>query len=168
MGQQPQTAMQGTTGDRSTELAALIARLEKATGPDRELGNAVLLVSGWTMDEQGDGPARSIFWVSPGRDYDCYNDGYQPNPTASIDAALTLVPDVRWDWSVWHLCGHEHGAMIKAPDLSQWSCDKGAITPAIALCIAALKARLATTTGERSPVAHDPSNGRSLSKNQAD
>lgn len=70
-----------------------------------------------------------------------------PPYTVSIDAALTLVPE-GWRWSLdwtqrphYQDCGradlYAPGSGIKPPDV----CDVYAATPAIALCIAALKAR---------------------------
>lgn len=96
----------------------LIAALEKATGPSRDLDEQIadaFLPSGWLA----------------------------PRFTASIDAALTLVPDNAF-WSL---------SVPKQPDMSgkrYWASlhagkpgARGA-TPAIALCIAALKAMEAT------------------------
>lgn len=71
----------------------IIERLEKATGPDRQLGNDVLLACGWRLEEEGDGPDRRLFWSSPDADY---NDGDQPDPTASLDAARLLVSGFFW------------------------------------------------------------------------
>jgi hypothetical protein len=70
-----------------------------------------------------------------------------PPYTASIDAALTLVPE-GWRWSLdwtqrppYQDCGradlYAPGGGIKPPDVQ----DVYAATPAIALCIAALRAR---------------------------
>ena len=69
----------------------LIERLEKATGPDRELANEVLFAGGWRLVEYGDGPSRYSYWTHDYCDYEPM-DGDQPDPTSSIDAALTLVP----------------------------------------------------------------------------
>ena len=98
----------------------LIERLEKATGPGRSLNLAIA--------EAVKGPPPEGFKVWP----------ICENYTASLDAALTLVPESRW------LVG------AGAPYTSPWAnvrCGEDdtihvyAATPAIALCIAALKAR---------------------------
>lgn len=111
----------------------LIARLEKATGPDRDLDHAIdtALLGEWTY--------------------------YAPEYTASIDAALTLVPNgYRWlvrkhdgskTWaggkgakSFANVYADEH----ESPMYEAWT-----QTPALALCIAALKARQAMANPQR-------------------
>jgi hypothetical protein len=78
-------------------LAALIERLESATWQDRELADDVLLTCGWKVREHNFGwGEREVVWTKFGA-VEKYVDGEQPNPLASIDAALTLVPDgIRW------------------------------------------------------------------------
>lgn len=66
----------------------LIERLERASGPDRELANDVLFACGWTAHETSDGPDRHVVWESP--DGHGFEDGDQPDPTASLDAARSL------------------------------------------------------------------------------
>lgn len=96
----------------------LIERLEKATGPDRELDDAIRVAC-----------------------------GFPPKPwnyTASLDAALTLVP-ARAQWTL------EQDAawvrMLSDDDVDEFQGHlfgrEGNCT-AIALCIAALKARMAS------------------------
>lgn len=126
----------------------LIERLERSAGPDRELANDVLFACGWTAHETSIGPSRHVVWESP--DGHGFEDGDQPDPTASIDAALTLVPE-GCRWTVFHPAYDQGiyqdgkaGADIHSPRSSgggpRW---KGfGATPAIALCIAALKARV--------------------------
>lgn len=117
-------------------MPTLIERLEAATGPDRELGNEVLFECGWMLREEGGGPDRITIWIAP--DGGEFFDGEQLNPTRSVDAALTLVPnDYEYEigsekliGSFWAIVGNfaaEHKA--KSP------------VQAIALCIAALRAR---------------------------
>lgn len=126
--------------DSEQVLADLIARLEKATGPDRGIDAAIAKIC-----DPADDPSEAAFFN--GRDYP---DQY----TSSIDAALTLVPD-GWDWRIggpdWR---HEVRAsyfgyvreyredMAGRPD-SEGSAHHTA--PAIALCIAALTARSSST-----------------------
>ena len=141
-------------------LASLIARLEKATGANRELdcrihalvldthpgGGRYCVVGQPTYYDE----PRHFFSPDPEMDwigYDLLN--VSPHYTSSIDAAMTLVPGgfaIR-DWMIWpgqpcqltlletHLKNGErwHGS----PD-RRWPAK--AATPAIALCIAALKA----------------------------
>lgn len=120
-------ADQPVIGHRST-VSVLIERLEKATGPDRELDVEIGTLIG---EADHSGPA----FHRPFREWAKYY-------TASIDAALLLVPE-RHTWVLG--CGRvvqymsqvtpmrpaHHGASVGEADS----------TPAIALCIAALKAR---------------------------
>ena len=108
------------------ELQALIARLERATGPDRELDNAIWALLGQPLP---DDPA-----------------GWPPLYTASLDAAMTLLPKGE-DWAEWSIGFGFIGGQARAriwigDELSDGQKNVGA-TPAIALCIAALKARSA-------------------------
>lgn len=117
----------------------LIAALEKATGPDRELGNEVLFACGWRMEEDGPRPDPSLYWIAPNGEE--FIDGDQPDPTASIDAAMTLVPegwycvgvlrDNEGEW-VPRLRQNKRGLLSAHANHPQLS---------IALCIAALRAR---------------------------
>lgn len=133
-------------------ITNLIERLEKATGPDREIDALIHVMLGasgfdseWRYDTFKENISSWAFRNEIGRV--CAN--YKiPHYTASIDAALTLMPNVRWIWCVWHEYGSRHGAMIKAPDLSQWTCV--APSPAIALSIVALKARASLNTTQGS------------------
>lgn len=114
----------------------LIERLERATGPDSELDEAIALVLGWTHQKMR-GDAKP-YWRKPGvTEY--YMRSIVPAYTASLDAALTLVPE-GWMWDV----SSSGCAWIMRNDDS--ICDSqivigGVKSPAIALCIAALRAR---------------------------
>lgn len=125
----------------------LIERLERATEPDRTLQNDVLFACGWTMH----GGIRHSVWTSPRGDE--FLDGDQPDPVGSIDAALTLVPE-GWAWSI-HVGGcYATGERLKPraelaePIQTEYGPGIGiraqinAATPAIALCIASLRARM--------------------------
>lgn len=135
-----------------TEIMSLIERLEKATGPNASLGREVLLACGWRKTCVGHFHGPMYRWSSPdgkiGFDDDRFHDH---DPTNSLDAAMSLVPEgyaIR-DWMVWpgqpselnlletHLYKGER--WHKSSD-RRWPA-KGA-TPAIALCIASLKARV--------------------------
>lgn len=120
-------------------MSYLIKRLEAATGPDRELDARIWCeVSGEIFDYFEDGFLNfrrkdGGFWIRPAGP-----DTGIPAYTASIDAALTLVPegwrstdvhqynDDFWHWSLWRV-----GKRV----------DGNHKTPAIAICIAALKVR---------------------------
>ena len=103
---------------------ALIERLEKAEGPDRELDYMVHRAT-----------------------HELYG-AYGPHPryTASLDAAMMLVPAD----ALWSVCDMEEGPFAQViPPASGGTfggtkiSGYGAPTPAIALCIAALRARAA-------------------------
>jgi hypothetical protein len=109
------------------DYAELIERLEKATGPDRDLDAQIF------RDLIGFSPnALPQFWPAVGNQV--------PRYTSSIDEAQTLVPPAH-DWSL-HVDNGEAivGCMPESEDGCDVADSTGA-TPAIALCIAALKAR---------------------------
>jgi hypothetical protein len=137
----------------SETLSSLIKRVEEATGPDRELD---LLIYRATTKEGSVEEKIAAMRDSLGREpsdaaKSLYRDSERnfspPRYTASIDAALTLVPE-GWDASIHRqeasapkaVCC---GAVLRNPGrkdepvFSVW--DKP--TPALALVAAALKAR---------------------------
>lgn len=112
----------------------LIERVESADGPDRELDAAILAAVppdqvpspivesgyGWRYD-------RGYWWLATGEDSRTPPKNVcPPRYTTSIDVALTLFPDQTGPWSAWNCA---------IPRV------RGAPTPALALCAAALKAR---------------------------
>ena len=105
----------------------LIARIEAATGPDREIDRAIM----------------ELLCLAPDYAADWGGRGFErPAPfayTASIDAALTLVPDGHDKWAV----SGRNAAVVQSSNKevthAEWMY---AATPALALCAAALKARL--------------------------
>jgi hypothetical protein len=114
----------------SDELLALADRCEKATGPDEALDLDIVKAVGWS-EHRG--------WKR--------EDGWRiPLPfTASLDAALTLVPE---GWRpIIDTASEEEGVAIvdlwALPIASSKPLRKHAkaITPALALCAAALRAR---------------------------
>jgi hypothetical protein len=102
-----------------SDLADIIARLEKATGPDRELDRAI--------------------WFGVGNQFP-----HTPEYTASMDAALLLMPP-HHRWKIG--CGHYVQYIAEVQDNSRrdrgWYVGECDSTPATALCIAALRARQA-------------------------
>ena len=117
-------------------LSALLAKLEAATGPSRELDAQIAVATG----------------VSPHRMLQsALTCGCSPRYTASLDAAMGLVPD-GYGWSVstpWRdkakaracVADNARGYFDAEAEMHYGGHD--AETPALALCIAALRARLA-------------------------
>ena len=125
----------------------LITALEAAAGPDRELDAEVWLVAdpvayNRKCSFRGMVYAGTVFSAKEKRAWTKRAAAhYAPAYTASIDAALTLVPD----GDGWGIDFGPNSTFAK-PDVFWWSASVGAedaegATPAIALCIAALKAR---------------------------
>lgn len=126
-----------------SDLSDIISRLEALTGPSRELGDEVLRAYGWTTPTGGGWP-NDRFWSQPnGQTYG--GVGERPDPTASVDAALALLPDDSWEWNLAWNSGFGF-AEVGDPTLHMEGEHK---TPAIALCIASLRAREADRGGER-------------------
>lgn len=113
----------------------LIKQLEAATGPNHSIDVAIAEATGW-------------FHAHP-------NEHRAPNFTFSIDAAMTLVPE-GWAWRVMHNGPYANGnpskprAELAEPIETKFGPGVGiraqvdGATPAIAICIAVLKARAAT------------------------
>jgi len=130
----------------------LIERLEKATGPDGELDAAIWLTVDrhtasrcyWNAAPGLPKPIPEALPLGLGRNAVISNS---PRYTTSIDAALTLVPEGMW-WLIGagQMRPEEplYGAQIRKPGFStggQVVSDAEHNCMAIALCIAALKAR---------------------------
>lgn len=145
----------------TTLLADLISRLEAATGPDRELDARIVLALNIRPDWAKTDPAELIAMREPlvAPDTWTVSVGYcGPSLvflpyTASIDAALTLVPE-GWFWRVGRTSIYQAWAFISSthPDHGEpgrnefaWKREEWEPPshPALALCIAALKARAA-------------------------
>jgi hypothetical protein len=121
-----------------SDLQALIEKLEAATEGSRELDAEIALACGWRFNK---GTVYSYHWLDPQGAHNAV-----PSPfTESLDAALTLVPE---GW------GYQQGSHPRAACKACAFCFEGADdfhnqppsfapTPALALCIAALKARAA-------------------------
>ena len=117
------------------EIIALAERCEAAEGPDRELDAEIALVVG----ASGGNPIKS-----PGCAGWLVGSATNPSPvkaleyTASLDAAMTLVP-VK---SLWSVCDMEEGPFAQVIRL--WDRERyfrsHAATPALALTASALKA----------------------------
>lgn len=115
----------------------LVAALENATAASQELDEEIMALRAGVIREVQNG--RSVYhvgtrWVSVGE---------VPSFTASIDAALTLVPA---EWNVSHAYwGRGECSSFTLGDGGanrHWVEGRShSATPSIALCIAALKAR---------------------------
>jgi hypothetical protein len=116
-------------------MKELIERLERATGPDRVLADDVLLACGWVLKD-------SVWYISDAHAEhgaepcwaECDNP---PDPTSSIDAALTLVPR-GFEWEIKSYDGFKS---VSIGDPLLWMDGEHPTSVSIALCIAALKAR---------------------------
>ena len=111
----------------ASSLSDLIARLEKATGPDRELDADIALQFDWT-ECPGDN------WIGP------QGEIAVPAYTSSIDAAMTLVPKgMEKDFTDLYGVARASVGINANPGPFYGTHEGGSL--AIALCIAALKAR---------------------------
>lgn len=117
----------------------LLARLERATGPDRELDRDIAMACGWRC-KTPDG-ATTLYWRRGNYSWTREDNDHPPLYTASFDAALTLVPE-GWTRAVDATAPEcridvdlfepgSHGAQVRGTHDSE----------PIATCIAALKAR---------------------------
>ena len=120
----------------------LIARLEKATGPDRELDGDIVLHLGLVPHGMERGWPGG--WAGDGKQFDA--EWY----TKSIDAALTLVPE---DWCLFEMgqLGRNNQGwyvnLMHRHEVGEVSSSHESF--AVALCIAALKARADTQARDR-------------------
>ncbi len=136
----------------SKELDEIIEKLEKATGPDRLLDYAIE-----HPREEQPVQAFSRYFPAYCLSYVEFADGFRkkieyiPRYTASIDAALTLVPDgclFVLDQNMPSLREGLTYANIRRPGTELTLSYSMANTPALALCIAALRARSQHMAGE--------------------
>lgn len=135
-----------------TDLNTLAEQVERAAAPSRELDEAIALATGWRQEKREylDGARILTEWVRP--------DGFRlpigtmaepPFFTASLDAALTLVPE-GWDWMVERLKGDGSFAEFtvnlspeEQPYPVELERNSEAATPALALTAASLRAHAA-------------------------
>jgi hypothetical protein len=128
------------------EIAAIVAKIEAATGPDRDIDGWITCaidpdrqtivdhVPGQFPQEPIYGPIRCIMEETGGKDGADYIAA--PAYTASIDAAMSLVPDnARLQFQSF---GGPGPMWLVSPNERYVS----AATPALALCAAALRAHL--------------------------
>ena len=134
--------------ERAT-LEALLARVSAGTGPDRELDAEIARALGWKplyRDDYSKWWPPSAVTDARERKRSILHHPTQPLPmfTASLDAALTLVPE---GWS-WHAALRTYLTPFRATG-SVWQegqqyalFNADAATPARALIAACLKARM--------------------------
>lgn len=139
----------------TADLSALIARLEAAEVGSRELGHDVLLALGWHREQIGNFYGPLYQWSSPDFSPHLISGDEDklpiPNPVLSLDAALALAERVLpgWLWDVTTITTAVGGlrkplASVVRPDQPEGEEIKAwgyASTPALALCIAVLKAK---------------------------
>lgn len=120
-------------------LLALADRVEACTGPDREIDNAIwdAVYRGPPLECHCTGACNPI---SPNYLGACV---VVPHYTASIDAAMTLVPEGR-DWMIDNFDGpHDRrcsASVFNAKGQDYADYEAFAATPAPALCAASLRA----------------------------
>ncbi|CAB4188005.1 hypothetical protein UFOVP1169_41 [uncultured Caudovirales phage] len=129
-------------GSAEEMLRGLIARCESAVGPDVGLDIQIFRAVNPTKPTHSESTGEYL-----GRPY-----------TASIDAALTLVPE---EWRVEHigeqLSGGRWDVELHWREYSMEDCIQSeGSTAALALCIAALKGRLAEHLQARKRPLHTP------------
>ena len=128
----------------------LIERLEKATGPDREIDG---LIYGYLNGLKRNG---GTFQVGDNFQFEHPTKRFPNGPaalyvrddavhefTSSLDAALTLVPE---GW-IWDVSSTGCAWIMPRNDLNGQLVIGGIEHPAIAMCIAAIQARAALKTG---------------------
>ena len=132
--------------DRAT-LEALMNRVLEGTGPDREIDGQLALLKGYTYEKRKG--EKFPWWRRPdGFRISIWGDQNKPPPyTASLDAALTLLPDDR-DWHVQRnrslgACWASISPAKHDLKLREWGSGMmKAATPERALMAACLKARM--------------------------
>lgn len=131
-----------TSPSNTEDVGTLIARLREAKGADRRLDAEIACLARFTNHRPSEpDDFDGQFGYRPG-DIKC-KDGFlmSDSYTASIDAALTLIP-AGWSWSCNADENRKHSTAILGrsyPTNANASAEHS--SPAIALCLAALEAR---------------------------
>lgn len=117
---------------RADLIEALIARVEAAEGPSRELDAEIARATGWTTYPVG-------WWLAP----DKTSHTEPPRYSESLDAAAALVPEGHnWSLDVLLRDGNEARTFYGAHP-NEIDTEATGATPALALTAAALRARMA-------------------------
>lgn len=132
-------------------MQSLIVRLEAASGPDRELDGRIWCALNGYPFVQWDG-AGCVYRGRDGIGHIAHD--HIREWTRSIDASMTLVPD-GWSWKLLHEPKYTRvyrvvvrGASTLAEVAPAYVISSP--TPALALCIAALRARCSVSSPDRS------------------
>lgn len=118
-----------------TSVTELLQALENATEPDRRLDRLLAVATGWARDSGGGHGERRFVWSYPGEEKKPREQF--PKFTESVDAALELVgfiTDASTVGIAWE--GDDGNGKVKLDEHEPVT----AANPAIALCIAAVKA----------------------------
>src|SRR3990167_10374686 len=131
--------------------AELIKRLEEASGPPQALDRQIAREIGWHRVEPRHGGGKHGGWIAPEDFLGVESSGKPrldslhgttihrdpPHYTSSIDAAMTLVPE-GWAYHIHCIPWDRMNASVSNGEDKAFGAN--AKTPALALCIAALKA----------------------------
>jgi hypothetical protein len=141
-----------------SDLLALAERVEAASGPDRELDVAIW--RGITPNHEALRKRWAGSWthadVQARKEAACELKN-APDFTASLDAAMTLVPE-GWCWAVRNGLSTAYAEMADEPFIETahekaTGVDSCARSPALALTAAALRARAASTPSLNAEIA---------------
>jgi hypothetical protein len=133
-------------------LLELADRCENATGPDRELDAIICAAldgytgveerSGWIVAVGKPFTERSLGRIDPGEHSRNFTPQHHDTPTftASLDAAITLVPE---GWVECYLRRFDDTALADCYQSGGGKTTGEAATPPLALCAASLRARAA-------------------------
>jgi hypothetical protein len=132
--------MTSRTNPMTTDaMFKLAERCEQAMGPDHQLDADIAATQGWSNFSLKD--RRGALGRPPVRTGKTLMLEWVRRYTASLDAAMTLVPE-GWYWQVGQ-GNHAWAAAYENPIPPSTRVDSIAATPALALCAAALRARSA-------------------------
>ena len=118
-------------------MADLIKRLEEATEGSRDLSDECLLAVGWTP-----GNDATKWWFNPiTQEWD-----HPPSPSENVQDAIDWMVPEGWEFArLWSAANPKDrpwfGCDMRMDEPYKIIKSLGAATPALALCIAALKAR---------------------------
>jgi hypothetical protein len=127
-----------------TELAELADRCEKASEPDRELDARIVEALGYRRTVEREGEVWRYYGSGPLGNFERLAKATLPRFTASLDAAMLLLPD-----STMHMVQDQarkevgwvcYAAINIDPENALMTFEGGAATPALALCAASLRA----------------------------
>lgn len=128
-----------------TELSNLIARLEAGEGPSRELDLQIQVALKRTdpsafYNEKDDCASWHEVHEFGSTTASELVGGFLPHYTSSLDAAVSLVPE-GMRWAVLQLPDGTYDAAVSPIGVPPLLKERESPTPALALCIAALKVR---------------------------